>query len=73
MRMTLINVHFVVFQQIYDTLSYFIRLKKSELKNFRCCFSGLNDKVKLLLKSDIRQAVAFLQNRCRIFSCYTQS
>lgn len=71
MKMILIKAHFVAFLQIYDKLSSFSKFKISNFKNIRHCFSGLGDKVKLSLKSDIRHAVAFLQNCCRIFSCYT--
>ena len=59
--MTLINAHFVVFLQIYDTLSPFSKLKIHDLKKSRHCFSWLNDKVKLLLKSDKRQVVIFIE------------
>ena len=59
MKMILIKAHFVAFLQIYDTLSYFSNLKKSNLKKFRHCFSGLDDKVDLLTRwqftSDIMQ------------------
>ena len=69
MGMTLIKAHFVVFLQIYDTLSFFSKFKIYDFIKLRRCFSELDGKVKLSLKSDIRHAVVFLQNRCRIFSC----
>lgn len=70
MRMTLIKAHVVVFRQIYDMLSSFSKLKIFNFKKLRLFFSGLDGKIKLSFKSDIRHAVVFVQNRCRIFSCY---
>ncbi len=69
MKMIPIKAHFVAFLQIDDTLSSFSKFKIHDFKKFRHCFSELGGKVKLSLKSDIRHAVVFLQNCCRIFSC----
>lgn len=69
MKMIPIKAHFVVFLQIADMLSSFTRHKISDLNNSAHCLSGLGDQVKLLLKSDIRQHVEFLQMPCRLFRC----